>query len=278
MTSPIITVSDPVHSSELLTLIPRRGAIASLGLAAMAGVGMGFDQSAFAQNSSPVKPSPTPISPADMGWDPAAKQYVLPPLPYKYDALEPHIDKQTMELHHDRHHDGYVKGLNKAMAMLAEIRSGKRDASEVKHWSRELAFHGSGHLLHVLFWNNMAGAPDGGGQPSGEIAKKIDTDFGSFKAFSDHFQAAATNVESNGWGILALEPVSGQLMVMQAEKHQNLTTWGVAPLLVIDVWEHAYYLKYQNKRKDYVAAFMNVINWKAVDRHFTAIVAATKHG
>src|SRR5262245_58706574 len=145
MTSSNFTDSGQVHSSEQAMLMPRRGAIASLGMAAFAGAGLGFNHSAFAQNSSPVKPSPEPIPPAAMGWDPAAKQYVLPPLPYKYDALEPHIDKQTMELHHDKHHDGYVKGLNKAMAMLAEIRSGKRDASEVKHWSRELAFHGSGH-------------------------------------------------------------------------------------------------------------------------------------
>jgi len=283
MTSPTPIVNHQTETTAPANAIPRRGALASMGLAALAGSGIGFASHSAAQNSSPVKPSPTVLSPSAMGWDPAARQYVLPPLPYKYDALEPHIDKQTMELHHDKHHDTYVKGLNKANAMLAEIRSGKRDATEVKHWSRELAFHGSGHLLHVLFWNTMA-APsggggeggEGGGPPSGKLAEQIDRDFGGFKAFSDHFQAAATNVESNGWGILALEPISGQLAVMQAEKHQDLGVWGVVPLLAIDVWEHAYYLKYQNRRKEYVAAFMNVIDWKAVDRHYLAALPSTQ--
>jgi Fe-Mn family superoxide dismutase len=176
-------------------------------------------------------------------------------------------DKATLEFHHDKHHKGYVDGLNKALAMLAEIRANKRDNSEVKAWSRELAFHGSGHFLHVLFWNCMGPPSVGaGGQPKGALAKHIDNDFGSFKAFSEQFKTAATNVEGSGWGILAYEPTSGQLVVMQAEKHQNLTAWGVTPLLVCDVWEHAYYLKYKNVRKDYVNAFTNVINWDAVGK------------
>jgi Fe-Mn family superoxide dismutase len=124
----------------------------------------------------------------------------------------------------------------------------------------------------VLFWNAMApSSAGGGGQPKGRIAKQIETDFGSFKLFADQFQAAATAVEGGGWGILAWEPFARQLLIMQAEKHQNLTAWGVQPLLPIDVWEHAYYLKYQNKRKDYVAAFMNVIHWEAVDRRFNEV-------
>ncbi|MCI0363729.1 MAG: Fe-Mn family superoxide dismutase, partial [Phycisphaerales bacterium] len=113
--------------------------------------------------------------------------------------------------------------------------------------------------------------PKAGGTPRGTIAEQIDASFGSFKSFSDQFQTAAVAVEGGGWGILALEPVSKQLFIMQAEKHQNLTAWGVIPLLAVDVWEHAYYLKYQNKRKEYVSAFMNVINWEAVDRRYSEL-------
>lgn len=238
--------------------LDRRGMLAALGLGAASIAG--FAPGVLAQDSSPVRPIPP--APESLGWDGKTNQYVLPQLPYGYGDLEPHIDKQTMELHHSKHHQGYVDGLNKALKMLAEIRNGSRDAGEVKHWSRELAFHGSGHLLHVLFWSCMR--PRGGGSPSGALADRLNKDFGSYKAFADHFQSAANAVEGGGWGILALEPISGQLLVMQAEKHQDLTAWGVAPLLAVDVWEHAYYLKYQNRRKEYVSAFINVINWDFV--------------
>jgi Fe-Mn family superoxide dismutase len=256
--------------------MPRRDVIASLGLglgaAALLG-GTGLTAGARAQDATPIKPSQAPITPDMLGWDPKAGKYVLPPLRYKYDALEPHIDKQTMELHHDQHHKAYVDGLNKALTGLADYRAGK--GGDVKALSRDLAFHGSGHVLHTLFWSMMG--PNAGGQPSGAIADRITKDFGSFKAFSDEFQATAVAVEGSGWGILALEPVSGQLLVMQAEKHQNLGIWGVAPLLPLDVWEHAYYLKYPNKRKDYVAAFMNVINWDAVNKHYEAMAGRMTH-
>lgn len=255
-------------------VLPRRDLLA-LGLGAAAIAGSGWS-GVFGQTSSPVKPSVQPVTPESMGWDPASRQYILPPLPYKYDALEPHIDKQTMELHHDKHHKGYVDGLNKALATLADIRTGKRDGSDIKHWERELAFNGSGHFLHVLFWNVMGPPSAGaGGQARGEIASQIERDFGSYKQFADQFQAAANAVEGGGWGILVYEPIAGQLLIMQAEKHQNLTAWGVIPLLPVDVWEHAYYLKYQNRRKDYVAAFMNVINWDSVNRNLQRVTAGT---
>jgi Fe-Mn family superoxide dismutase len=257
--------------------MPRRDAIASLGVGAAMLATAGLASPAFAaqppQDSSPVRPSQTPVTPESLGWDPKTDQYVLPPLPYKPEALEPHIDKQTMELHHDKHHKAYVDGLNKALSGMADVRGGK--GGDVKAMSRDLAFNGSGHLLHVLFWNVMG--PNAGGQPSGDLADRISKDFGSFKAFSDHFQAAANGVEGGGWAILAFEPISGRLLVMQAEKHQDLTMWGVVPMLPLDVWEHAYYLKYQNRRKDYVAAFMNVINWEAVARHYEGIVGRAKH-
>ncbi len=192
-------------------------------------------------------------------------QYELPPLPYDYNALEPYIDEQTMHLHHDIHHKSYVDGLNNAVAKMAEARE-KGDFALIKHWEREAAFHGSGHFLHSVFWANMA--PKAGGQPSGPIADQIKKDFGSFEGFVKHFSAASTAVEGSGWGLLVWQPQGQKLEILTAEKHQNLTQWGVVPLLVLDVWEHAYYLKYQNKRAAYVEAWWNVVNWKDVNERF----------
>jgi len=186
----------------------------------------------------------------------------LPPLPYSYDALEPYIDAQTMRLHHDIHHAGYVKGLNTAEEKLAQAREAG-DFALIKHWSREAAFHGSGHLLHSIFWLNMTAASRAKAAPEGALAKAIDRDFG-FDAFKAQFQAASNAVEGSGWGILAYRPDDESLVILTAEKHQNLTQWGVIPLLVLDVWEHAYYLKYQNRRGEYVQNFFNIINWDDV--------------
>jgi len=192
----------------------------------------------------------------------------LPPLPYDYNALEPYIDEQTMHLHHDIHHKAYVDGLNNAEKKLAEVRSAG-DYALVKHWSREAAFHGSGHFMHALFWPNMAAAgKGGGGEPTDALAEQIKTDFGSFDAFKKHYSAAAVAVEGSGWAVLAWQPQGKQLVILQSEKHQQLTQWGVVPLLVLDVWEHAYYLKYQNKRAAYVEAWWNVVNWADVAARF----------
>ena len=190
----------------------------------------------------------------------------LPPLPYEYDALEPHIDAQTMKLHHDIHHKGYVDGLNKAEEGLAKARE-KGDFAAVKHLSREAAFHGSGHFLHCIFWSVMG--PDGG-EPKGDLLKKINEDFGSVDACLAQFSAASNAVEGSGWGILGYRKVDDKLAILQAEKHQNLTQWGITPILVLDVWEHAYYLKYQNRRPEYTKAFQNVINWKKVGELYQA--------
>jgi len=191
----------------------------------------------------------------------------LPPLPYPYDALEPYIDEQTMRLHHDIHHLGYAKGLNTAEEKLAEARD-SGDFALVKHWSREAAFHGAGHLLHSIFWTNMTAADRTAPSPSGELSQAIDRSFGGFDTFKAQFQAAANAGEGSGWGILAYRPIDDSLVILQAEKHQNLTQWGVVPLLVLDVWEHAYYLKYQNKRPEYVKNFFNIINWDDVAERF----------
>jgi Fe-Mn family superoxide dismutase len=191
----------------------------------------------------------------------------LPPLPYPYNALEPHIDEQTMKLHHDKHHLAYVNGLNNAEAKLAEARQ-KNDFSLVKHWEREAAFHGAGHFLHCIFWENMG--PEGGGVPNGELAGAINARFGSFDSFIAHFKAAGAAVEGSGWVLLVQNTTTKALDILTAEKHQNLTQWVVTPLLVLDVWEHAYYLKYQNNRGAYIDAFLKVINWKDVAKRYKA--------
>ncbi|QTA91195.1 superoxide dismutase [Desulfonema magnum] len=195
----------------------------------------------------------------------------LPPLPYPYDALEPHIDKQTLEIHHDRHHAGYVKKFNIALKKLAEARA-SGDFALIKHWSKELAFNGSGHALHSLYWANMS--PEGGA-PEGELLENINKSFGGADKFKSQFMAATKAVEGSGWGILAYEPYMGQLVILQAEKHQDLTIWGAIPLMVCDVWEHAYYLKYQNKRGDYVANFCKIINWKEVEKRYQKVKGVT---
>lgn len=190
-------------------------------------------------------------------------KHELPALPYDYDALEPHYDEQTVRLHHDAHHKAYVDGLNNAEAKLAEARE-KGDFALVKHWERELAFHGSGHILHTLFWENMS--PNGGGPATGLVAEEINKFFGSFETFKKQLSAVAVAVEGSGWALLCYNQMFKKLEILTAEKHQNLTQWGVVPLLVLDVWEHAYYLKYQNKRAAFVEAWWNLVNWEDVNR------------
>lgn len=193
--------------------------------------------------------------------------HTLPPLPYPYDALEPHIDVETMRLHHDKHHKSYVEGLNKAEKMMAKARQ-SGDFELIKHWEREAAFHGAGHYLHTIFWNVMS--PKAGGKATGPIAAQIEKDFGSFDKFKKHFGEAADKVEGGGWALLVWSPRSHRLEILQAEKHQNLSQWDVLPLLVLDVWEHSYYLKYQNNRMKYIEAWWQVVNWKHVNDRFTA--------
>jgi len=198
-----------------------------------------------------------PRATANLGMAFEGGKYKLPELPYPTDALEPLYDKTTLTLHHGKHHAGYVRGANGALDALAAARKAG-DYGRIKALSRALAFHGSGHVLHCLFWRSMT---PGGSQVPEMLAKAMADEFGSVEACQAQFAAATRAVEGSGWGVLAYEPVSGKLMVLQAEKHQNLTVWGAAPLLVCDVWEHAYYLKYQNRRADWVDAFMKLANW-----------------
>jgi Fe-Mn family superoxide dismutase len=189
----------------------------------------------------------------------------LPSLPYAYDALEPYISEEIMKLHHKKHHQSYVDGLNKAEKNLEKARK-NGDFTLVKHWSRELAFHGSGHNLHTIFWHNMS--PKGGGKPSGALLKEIEKYFGSFDAFKKHFTEAAKQVEGVGWAILVWSPRSRHLEILQSERHMLLTQWDTIPLLVLDVWEHAYYLQYKNNRAEYVDKWWNIVSWKNVEERF----------
>ena len=189
----------------------------------------------------------------------------LPPLPYSYNALEPVISEEIMRLHHTKHHQSYVDGLNKAENELKKAReTGKFDL--IKHWERELAFHGAGHYLHTIFWAIMS--PNGGGQPTNGLKKAIENAFGSFDNFKKQFSEAAKNVEGGGWAILVWAPRSHRLEILTAEKHQNLSQWDVIPLLVLDVWEHAYYLQYKNERPKYIENWWKIVNWKEVEQRF----------
>ncbi|MCM3566740.1 superoxide dismutase [Neobacillus mesonae] len=188
--------------------------------------------------------------------------HTLPKLPYEYNALEPYISEEIMRLHHEKHHRAYVNGLNKAELELKKARE-SNDFSLIKHWSRELSFHGSGHYLHTLFWRNMS--PNGGGYPQGIIKIEIENYFGSFNAFQKQFSECAKQVEGVGWALLVWSPKARHLEVLQTERHMLFTQWGTIPLLVLDVWEHAYYLQYKNQRDDYVDNWWNIVNWHEVE-------------
>lgn len=192
-------------------------------------------------------------------------KHELPPLPYDYNALEPYYDEQTVRIHHDKHHAAYVTGLNTAEEKLAQARE-SGDFSVIQHWERQLAFHGSGNLLHTIFWNNMG--PSKGSKPDAGLAAQINHDFGSFDAFQKQFNAAAAAIEGNGWAILAWSPDYSKLYIAAIENHQKQTIMGLQPLLVLDVWEHAYYLKFQNKRPDWIANWWSVVNWQDISKRF----------
>lgn len=208
-------------------------------------------------------PGTQPAAPSE-GEGPAGP-YVLPPLAYGYADLEPYIGAETMKLHHDKHHAAYVKGANAAFAQLEQIRRvGGEDIRRVRAVTDDLTFNASGHVLHSLFWESMR--KNGGGNPpaGSELGQMLARDFGTLEAFRGQFNAAAVQVQGSGWAILALEPAAKRLVVVAAEKHQNMTIWGCVPLMVLDVWEHAYYLQYQNRRADYIKAFGEVVDWDSV--------------
>lgn len=196
-----------------------------------------------------------------------AGMYVLPELSYPVDALEPVIDKQTIELHHSKHHAGYVKGANNAVSKVTDAINND-DFALIKHWERELAFHGAGHFLHTLYWNSMAAETT---QRSSQLDEYLTKSFGSYQKFENYFTAATKAVEGSGWGVLAYQLQTDKLVILQAEKHQNQSQWISIPILVCDVWEHAYYLNYQNKRAEYIKQFMSIVNWQKVSERLANI-------
>mgnify|MGYP001301408087 FL=1 len=191
--------------------------------------------------------------------------YTLPELPYDYSALEPWISGEIMELHHDKHHAAYVKGANDALEQLAEARE-KNDLGKVNLLQKNLAFNLAGHVNHTVFWPNLS--PDGGDKPEGELGAAIDDAFGSFDAFRAHFNAAATGIQGSGWAILAWDILGQRLIIEQLYDHQGNLAAGSYPLLMLDMWEHAFYLQYKNVKADYVKAFWNVVNWADVAKRF----------
>jgi Fe-Mn family superoxide dismutase len=195
----------------------------------------------------------------------------LPPLPYAPDALEPYISKEQLSLHHDKHHQGYVTGANADLEKLEKARQEGVDL-DMKALLKELSFNIGGHVLHTLFWPSMAPAgKGGGGTPGGALADLIDREWGSFDRFKSEFSKAASSVEGSGWAALAYCTMTDRPMIMQIEKHSNNVFPSFPILMVLDVWEHAYYVDYRNNRGQFVDAFWNIVNWDAVNRRLETI-------
>ncbi len=198
--------------------------------------------------------------------------YTLPDLAYDYGALAPHIDGAIMELHHSKHHAAYVAGVNTALEQLASARD--NDAfGPVAGIERALAFHLGGHINHSIFWTNMS--PDGGDKPVGDLAAAIDDQFGSFDKFRAHFTATAMAIFGSGWSILGWDSLGKKLIIFQLYDQQGNVPAGIVPLLMLDMWEHAFYLQYRNVKADYVAAWWNVVDWANVQSRFDNAKATT---
>ena len=193
------------------------------------------------------------------------KSFTLPKLPYDYNALAPYISEQQLKLHHDKHHQAYVNGANAAFEKLDKARSENAEI-DMKATLKELSFNVGGHILHSIFWDNMAPAGKGGGKPGGAVADMIDMGFGSFERFKKEFTTAATSVEGSGWAALAVHPCIGRPLIMQIEKHNVNVYPSFKILMVLDVWEHAYYVDYKNERAKFVEAFWNIVNWDYVNK------------
>ena len=199
-----------------------------------------------------------------------AKTYTLPPLPYNYNALEPHISEQIMKLHHDKHHNAYVTGANTALDKLEKARAGTMQI-DLKGTLRDLSFNIDGHKLHAIFWPNMASPGKGGGNPGGRLADKISAEFGGIDKFKTQFSDAAKAVEGSGWALLNYDKELDGLVITQVEKQNFMELAESTILLGLDVWEHAYYLQYWNDRAKYVEAWWNVVNWSDVDSRLSKV-------
>jgi len=199
--------------------------------------------------------------------------YTLPDLPYDYGALEPHISGEIMQLHHDKHHNTYVTALNEVLEKLAAARE-KGDFGAIVGMEKTLSFNLGGHLNHSVFWKNLS--PDGGDKPDGELAAAINESFGSFDGFQAHFTAAATTIQGSGWAILAWDTLGQSLHIVQLYDQQANVPVCMVPIVMVDMWEHAFYLQYKNVKPDYVKAWWNVVNWADAAARFEAARTQTR--
>lgn len=194
----------------------------------------------------------------------AEGNFALQPLPYGETFLEPHMDQETLHLHYTFHHGDAVKAANKD---LQSIKKAIDDNSldTVDYWTKKLSYHLSSHILHTIFWTNLSNKKS---DPSGDLLKQVEKDFGTYDRLKLLISKTSKGVDGNGWGILGYQPYTKKLTVLQCENHEKLTQWGVIPLLVIDVWEHSYYLKYRNRRAEFVDNLFPIINWDNVAQRF----------
>jgi Fe-Mn family superoxide dismutase len=197
--------------------------------------------------------------------------YALPQLSYGYDQLQPYMSKEQLILHHQKHHQAYVNGANAILERLDKARKEGADF-DVKATLKELSFHIGGHLLHSLFWANLSPAGKGGGKPMGALSASLEKEFSSFERFKKEFSLAATSVEGSGWAALTFCRQTNRPIIMQIEKHNTNVYPMFTILMVVDVWEHAYYLDYKNERAKFVDAFWNIVNWDEVNQRLGKII------
>ena len=198
--------------------------------------------------------------------------FVLQPLPYSENFLEPYMDAETLHLHYTFHHGGATKAANSDLKKIREALDANT-LETVDYWTKKLSYHLSSHILHSIFWTNLNNKKT---SPGGDLLKRIEKDFGSYDKLKTYLLKTSKDIDGNGWGILGYQPYTDKLTILQCENHEKLTQWGVIPLLVIDVWEHSYYLKYKNKRADFVDALFNIINWDNSAQRLNDAIKLTK--
>lgn len=199
------------------------------------------------------------------------KFYILPKLPYDYKDLEPYVSEEQLRIHHDKHHQGYVNGANAILEKLEKARKEGIDL-DIKSTLKALSFNIGGHILHSLFWPNLAPTGKGGGKPSGGLGDAIEKEFGSFERFKKEFSQSAVSVEGSGWAALTFCKQTNRPIIMQIEKHNTNIYPMFRILMVLDVWEHAYYIDYRNARAKFVDAFWNIVNWYEINKRLEELL------
>lgn len=194
----------------------------------------------------------------------AQGNFALQPLPYNENFLEPYMDQETVHLHYTFHHGDAARAANKDLEMIKKALD-ENTLETVDYWTRKLSYHLSSHILHTIFWTNLNNKKS---EPKGELMKQIEKDFGTYDRLKALIAKTSKGVDGNGWGILGYHPATKKLSVLQCENHEKLTQWGIIPVLVIDVWEHSYYLKFRNRRGEFVDSLFNILNWDNVAERF----------